>query len=372
MLLSTALWTVDNHYGLWSRIGVFVALTGVIWIDEPVAAGVVGGLGLALALTNKYTLGLAALPGILAVGAAQGAARPVVLALGVGAGLTLTAYAVAARGGVGPSIVRRLVRNKRTFVETGGAGFFAAWKAMAGRPTVQSVSELRVSWVAFALTALGGCVVLVDAAGATVRGLDSGFTLAVLGLALVGLASLWPRADEVHVRCSLPLWTAPAVAAADRLSPALGMAWAGLVAGAGLVSAALAVAERRSARLPASSGTPFDGVSSWPWDLQEVLAGGQELRRLTRGRVFLLRPDASVWYLATGLRNPTPYDYPLASTFGPDGQQTLSANLASGRVRFCCWAPSNAGRLTPTHLEEYAASLPVVAHTRAGALVTAV
>jgi len=310
-------------------------------------------------------------PGILAAGGGR-AALPVVLALGVGAGLALTAYAVAARGGVGPSIVQRLVRNKGTFVETGGSNFFTGWRAMAGRPTVQSVLEWRVSWVAFALTALSGCLVLVDAMRATVRGLDGGVTLAVLGLALVALAALWPRADEVHVRSSLPLWTAPAVAAADRLSPALGIAWAGLVTGAGLVSAVLALAERRGTRLPAPSGSPFDGVNAWPWNLQEVMAGGQELRRLTRGRVFLLRPDASVWYLATGLRNPTPYDYPLASTFGPDGQQVLSANLASGQVRFCCWAPSHAGRLAPTHLEEYAASLPVVAHTRAGALVTAV
>jgi hypothetical protein len=292
--------------------------------------------------------------------------------LGVGAVLTLAAYAVAARGGVGPSIVQRLVRNKRTFVETGGSNFFTGWRATAGRPTVQSVLEWRVSWVAFALTFLSGGLVLVDAAQATVRGLDSGVTLAVLGLALVALAALWPRADEVHVRCSLPLWTAPAVAAADRLSPALGIAWAALVAAAGLVSAALAVAERRATRLPSPSGTPFDGVNSCPWDLEEVMAGGEELRRLTRGTVFLLRSDAAVWYLASGLRNPTPYDYPLASTFGPNGQQVLAANLASGQVRFCCWVPSLAGRLTPTHLEEYAVSLPVVAHTRAGTLVTAV
>ena len=102
-----------------------------------------------------------------------------------------------------------------------------------------------------------------------------------------------------------------------------------------------------------------------------MLAGGRELHTLTGGTVFLLRPDAAVWYLATGLRNPTPYDYPLASPFGPDGQQQLAANLASGRVRYCCWSPANAGALSPVHLEEYVASLPVVARTPAGALVTA-
>ena len=372
MLLSTALWTVDNHYGLWSRLGVLVALGATLAVDDPLTAGVVGGAGLALALLNKYTLGLATLPGLLAIGAEQDAPFPVLLVLGLGGLLALAGYAFAARGGVGPSMVQRVLRNKRTFVTTAGSGFLTGWRAMLGRPPVQSVLEWRVSWVAYALTALSGCLVLVDAVLATVRGGDGGVTRAVLGLALVALAALWPRADEVHVRCSLPLWTTPAVAAADRLSPALGIVWASLVAVAGLVSAVLAVAERRATAVPAPTGTPFDGVNAWPWDLAEVMAGGEELRRLTGGTVFLLRPDAAVWYVATGLRNPTPYDYPLASPFGPDGQQVLATNLASGRVRYCCWAPSLAGALAPTYLEEYVATLPVLAHTRAGALVTAV
>ena len=47
MLLSTALWTVDNHYGLWSRLGVLVALAAPIAWDDPLVAGVAGGVGLA-------------------------------------------------------------------------------------------------------------------------------------------------------------------------------------------------------------------------------------------------------------------------------------------------------------------------------------
>jgi len=372
MLLSTALWTLDNHYGLWSRIGVFVAYGAVLGLENPLVAGPVAGLGLGLALLNKYTLGFAALAGLLVVAVADDVWLAVLAACGVGGLLAGAGYAVAARDGVGPSIVQRLVRNKGTFVATAGSGFLVRWRAMVGRPTVHSVLEWRVSWIAFALTALAAVLVLADAVIATVQGGGLGRTGAVVGLALVGVAALWPRADEPHVRCSLPLWTAPAVVAADRLEPALGIAWAALVATAGLGSAALAVAERRRTHLPEPAGTPFDGVNAWPWDLAEVLAGGSELRELTGGTVFLLRPDAAVWYLATGLRNPTPYDYPLASPFGPDGQQVLADNLASGRVRSCCWAPSNAGMLTPVLLEQYAASLPVVAQTRAGALVTAV
>ena len=372
MLLSTALWTADNHYGLWSRIGVIVAFTAQMAADDPLVAGLCGGVGLALALLNKYTLGVAALPGLLAIGVHDHAPLRVLLTLGIGGALALTGYAVAGRRGVWPSMVQRVLRNKRTFVATAGSGFLAGWRAMLGLPPVQSRLEWRVSWVAYALTALGAGLVLVDAVVGTARGRDGGVTLAVLSLTLVGAAAMWPRADEVHVRSSLPLWTAPALVAADHLAPFLGIAWAVLVGSAGLVSAGLALAERRATTLPQPTGTPFDGVNAWPWDLADVLSGGEELRRLTGGTVFLLRPDAAVWYLATGLRNPTPYDYPLASPFGPDGQQVLAGNLASGQVRYCCWVPSHAGALTPTHLEEYVATLPVTAQTRAGTLVTAV
>ena len=62
----------------------------------------------------------------------------------------------------------------------------------------------------------------------------------------MALAALWPRADEVHVRNSLPLWTAPARGGGQTISPTLGVAWAVLVGIAGLVAAALAVHERRT------------------------------------------------------------------------------------------------------------------------------
>ncbi len=358
VLMSTALWSVDNQYGLWSRLGLLVALAAPLGIDRLWLAALVGGAGLALALLNKYTLGVAAVLGVLLSGEASGA-----LAVVVAMVLAVAGFAVAARGGVGPFIVQRLLRNKRTFVATAGFGFLPGWRRTLSSPPDQSVPELRVTFGAFALTTLSAALV--------VAGSVASVSWPVLGLTLVALAALWPRADGVHVRSSLPLWTAPAAVAADRLSPSLGVAWAALVGVAGLVAAVVAVVERRRTRLPDAAGTPFAGVNPWPWDLEEVLAGGEELRGPTAGTVFLLRPDAAVWYLATGLRNPTPYDYPLASPFGPDGQRTLALNLGSGRVRFCCWKPAEAGALTPAELEAYVARLPVVATTRAGSLVSA-
>ena len=45
MLLSTALWSADNQYGLWSRIGVMVALAAPLALDDMTAGAVVGGSG---------------------------------------------------------------------------------------------------------------------------------------------------------------------------------------------------------------------------------------------------------------------------------------------------------------------------------------
>ena len=83
VLLSTALWSADNQYGLWSRIGILVALAATLALDWP-AGGVVGGLGLAIALLNKYTLGVIAGPGLLATAAATGGSSAGLRGRGVG------------------------------------------------------------------------------------------------------------------------------------------------------------------------------------------------------------------------------------------------------------------------------------------------
>ncbi len=372
-LLSSALWPLDNHYGLWGRLGAVTACTAAVAADTSTGGawwGAVAGLGLVMALASKYTLGGVATLAVLATGVVARTWTATLVALltaAVGAGVV---YAVAARGGVARPLVQRLLRNKTSFVSTGGSGFLSGWReSLTGAAEPRSAG--RAAWAGYALTVVGGVLVGVDAVRAAAFGQHRAESVATVGLALVAAAALWPRADPVHVRNVAPLWVGVAVVAAGRWSPDLAALVAAVVLLAGLGALVVALRERSRFRPAPPTGGPLDGLDPAPWDVEGIAASAADLRAITGGSVFLLRPDAAVWYLLSGLRNPTPYDYPFASTFGPTGQQQLAANLSSGRVRFCCWVPANAGPLTPVVLEDCVTGLPVVARIGAGTVVTA-
>ena len=74
----------------------------------------------------------------------------------------------------------------------------------------------------------------------------------------------------------------------------------------------------------------------------------------TRGdrRILLLLPDAGFRYLTTGLRNPTPFDFPFVTTFGRNGQQRVVDSLRSGRIGPVCLGRSWFG-LEQTQIVNY-------------------
>ena len=358
VMLSTALWPADNHYGLWSRIGVLVALAAPLALDDALAGGVVGGLGLALALLNKYTLGVIAAPGLLTTAAVTEGWMAGLVAVGIGGAVALVGYAVEARGDVGGAMVRRVFLNKRTFLGTARSGFLAGWRASTGRPAEQLVNERRVSWVAYGLTTLGGGLVLAGGALAVARGDEPDTMFATLALALVALAALSPRADDVHVRSSLPLWTAPAVAAAHALDPAVGVAWAVLVAGAGLVAVGLAVSERRRFRAaragrdavrrhrPVAVG-PRRGPRRWP---RAAHAHGRDRLPAAAGRGCLVPRDRPAQSHAVRLSTRLSVRPRWAAAADDEprvGSGAVLLLVAGGRRRPDTRAPRGVRRLAP-------------------------
>jgi hypothetical protein len=355
--LSGLVWPGDNLYGQLSRLGAATTAAALVLggSDPGAAALVVAAAGAAVACLAKYTLGVVA----VAVAAAS-------LALTAGPGpafafLALTALALAPavaallrQGIVGP-FVQRAVRNKRTFVATGTVrpleGLRPYLPGRAQPPLAWLVnSVVVVGFVLFAVAPLGLVVGVVQALVDPARRPEAG---ALALLAAVGLSSAVPRTDSQHVTGAAPLLLAATALAARAVSGPVSLAVDLLLLTAGLTGLAVALAHWRGpGRLPVSSAPPWTGVPG-PALPVELLAAGRDLSTATGGVVFLLRPDAATWYLACDLRNPTPYDYPLASTFGPSGQEEVVGDLRAGRITWCCFAPADAGPLTPVVLEEF-------------------
>ena len=184
---------------------------------------------------------------------------------------------------------------------------------------------------------------------------------AIVALGAVVVAAAVPRADFGHVRGLFPVAVLTVALALGAHPAGVDAVPAGLrlfvaLALAAVTAVALAISLRRI-------------QVARPSDDRLESAHGAVLRERTGGRVFLLRGDASFWYLAGGLENPTPYDYPLASVFGPHGQREVIQDICDGRITWVCWPGASSGRLRPAELEDFVAQTMVAVEvTPAGTL----
>jgi hypothetical protein len=65
------------------------------------------------------------------------------------------------------------------------------------------------------------------------------------------------------------------------------------------------------------------------------------------GTLYLATPEAGFYYLVAGIENPTPYDYPLATALGRDGEDELIEAVTSGRLETVCMRLAGYGSLVP-------------------------
>ena len=85
-----------------------------------------------------------------------------------------------------------------------------------------------------------------------------------------------------------------------------------------------------------------------------VLLGREALVAAANGApVFLLTSDAGFYYLVSGIRNPTPIDYPLVASMGRDGEERLIAAIRSRHLSLVCVRPFPDPLLRPARLEKY-------------------
>jgi len=246
------------------------------------------------------------------------------------AGLLLLPLAAA---GLWPWFVDCAIAGKGAYLREGGASYLAAvartfdLEALARSRSLQHAQSATLApAVALALVAL---------ALARARR-DARRPLLALGAFLAGaVAGVYPRADLWHVHYAVPLALAAGAVGATRL-PALALRplrWAALVffvVGVALPAASLArsaaAGELVLCRLPHFRGIWIDAGQHRA--LEQVAA---DLRLLAPAeRTFLLCQQAGFFYLLTGLRNPTRFDYPLVSAFGRTGLRDLEAELRTG------------------------------------------
>jgi hypothetical protein len=71
--------------------------------------------------------------------------------------------------------------------------------------------------------------------------------------------------------------------------------------------------------------------------------------------LMILSPDASLYYLVSGRKNPTPFDFPLESTFGTKGVKEVMTALEQRRIHAVCMQKI-AWVLAPVELESYVES----------------
>jgi hypothetical protein len=79
---------------------------------------------------------------------------------------------------------------------------------------------------------------------------------------------------------------------------------------------------------------------------------------LAGGVALVLGVDAPLASLVSGVHNPTAYDYPLASAFGPLGQRDVASRLADGRVQFVIEVDPMPTAMAPQEVDD-----AVAAHT---------
>ena len=191
-------------------------------------------------------------------------------------------------------------------------------------------------------------------------------TVAVLAAAELG--TLFPRADVDHVVPAVPgflvailfAWQVAIERNRGRAGRRPGEAAWSRPASAAILVLVLAVCLVRLSASGAAIVSPARTWSSLPHLSGVLVPRAREAELGTRanalrgaavdGSLFLLVPDAGLYYLVSGLRNPTPFDYPLGTAFGRTGEADLAAAIEAGRVTRVCMS-TVAGTMAPGRLQ---------------------
>ena len=312
------------------------------------AAGAAAGLSvLSKHTTGTFALGAAVLVCLIATTWPRFPARAkhvLAMLMAFGACVLAGLIPIVVSGGW-PQFVDYAFLNKGTYLQHNGVSFLegagAFLASLAPGPGWNAVAIARSMSMVVPPLFLAALVVLWRAPSLAFR-----HRVAATALGLASAATMFPRADVPHVTVAAPAMIATiAVAwAAARRSGAYALPRAALAAVAvvvvlffGVRLTAMAAAVRDPDRiwsdLPHLHGLVVERAR-----LEELRRAGTALRESARGEpLFLLMPNAGIYYLVSGVKNPTPFDYPLVTAFGRTGERDTIARIERGELSGVCF-----------------------------------
>jgi Glycosyltransferase family 87 len=186
------------------------------------------------------------------------------------------------------------------------------------------------------------------------RGLPRARMTVVGAFTLAAAAAIFPRADMAHVLWVFPLFVVAGLCACKALVPERRLRTAAVVLLVVLAPVLLARAFGQVAQLADGSKRFSDlpharGVLIEPAEETEIADAAAALEREERP-VFLATTEAGILYLASGIENATPFDYPLVTAFGRDGEEGLAEDVERGRFATVCVDFGEERALVPTRL----------------------
>jgi hypothetical protein len=312
---------------------------------------VLGAVAAAVCFASKQNMGIYALAALLVVLAGRGGIRSGAQVVGVFALSTLALLLPVILSDGLAWLVDYGFTGKGTYMRLGHVSY--AWQVAGIVTTLGDIRSLRVLyWEHQFLLPL---MTLAAVAYAVIaKGQRDAQTVVVLLFAGAGLLSVFPRADWLHLSVANPFL----IIAVAHIWPTLRASsfWVWLVGAwlaAGLVALVCAAALQTNAPQQAWSTLPhFRGVMI---DLAALVDLERETRSLrdnaAGGELFIVGPKAGFYYVLTGLRNPTPYDYPFATTFGKAGEERTARAIREGRIKAACIDPSTPAKFRPIIVE---------------------
>jgi hypothetical protein len=355
VLSEVALCSFGGVDSLYVSITKAAALGTVLCLatSDSIAILLVAGCLTGFAISSKYTIGIASVVGgFLLISRSSHADPGWVSRVGLftaAAGLVSTLFVlpVAAQGGL-RAMLFRLGRGKSSFLRHGTMGLrqgvaqrrrdMESLEGMATSSTLTNVVGLVESTVFASALSLPLMVFALVPPFASPTKAD----VELISLALIWITIVAPRADFTHVLSGFGVAASLAMLALERAGDRgrLTSAWVdglqfAVATWAGLIIAirVLAILRAWPRRATRSANCCKFILSKYPEPLH-----ARTLEKMSnhsrRGNCFLVGSDAPAIWLITDLHNPTPYDYPLASTFGPHGEADVANALSEGSFPF--------------------------------------